>query len=130
MTNLMASITAFLSLLFISPWHQTRGSCVKFIRNVFELVHNTVCIFLLIYFYFFQLKLGLYFVICVCLFCRFYFLRDIVILYLVNLKVLFMVFQCNESVTCAVNFDSVDDACFSCLFNSFFVYICCCVFIC
>ena len=35
-----------------------------------------------------------------------------------------------ETVTCAVNFDYADDVCFSCVFSSFFLYICCCVFLC
>ena len=45
------------------------------------------------------------------------------------IKVLLMVFHWDKTVTCAVNFDSVDDVCFSCVFDSFFVYIRCCVFI-
>ena len=41
-----------------------------------------------------------------------------------------MVLKCDETATCAVNFDSANDVCFSCVFNSFFVYVCCCAFIC
>ena len=41
-----------------------------------------------------------------------------------------MVRQYDETVTCVINFNSVNDVCSSCVFNSFFVYICCCAFIC
>ena len=40
-----------------------------------------------------------------------------------------MVLYCDEAVTCAVNFDSVDDICFSYVLNSFFVYIYCSAFL-
>ena len=47
-----------------------------------------------------------------------------------GLLTFFMVFQYGETVTCAVNFDCADDVCFSCVFSSFFLYICCCVLLC